>query len=48
MRPPVGLVYNGDGALVLDPDRQVQHCLMWLFATFERTGSACATVKAAR
>ena len=27
MRPPVGLVYNGDGALVLDPDRQVQHCL---------------------
>jgi DNA invertase Pin-like site-specific DNA recombinase len=48
MRPPVGLVYNGDGALVLDPDRQVQHCLKWLFATFARTGSASATVKAAR
>ena len=48
MRPPVGLVYNGDGALVLDPDRQVQHCLKWLFTTFARTGSACATVKAAR
>lgn len=47
MRPPVGLVYNDDGALVLDPDRQVQHCLRWLFATFARTGSACATVKAA-
>ena len=48
MRPPVGLVYNGDGALVLDPDRQVQQCLNWLFATFERTGSACATVRCAR
>jgi DNA invertase Pin-like site-specific DNA recombinase len=48
MRPPVGLVYNSDAALVLDPDRQVQHCLRWLFATFARTGSACATVRAAR
>jgi len=48
MQPPVGLVYNSEGALVLDPDRQVQHCLKWLFATFARTGSACATVKAAR
>lgn len=48
MRPPVGLVYNDDGTLVLDPDRQVQHCLEWLFATFARTGSASATVKAAR
>lgn len=48
MRPPVGLVYNADGVLVLDPDRQVQHCVRWLFATFARTGSACATVRAAR
>lgn len=48
MRPPVGLVYNSEGALVLDPDRQVQHSLRWLFSTFARTGSACATVKAAR
>lgn len=48
MRPPVGLVYNAEGALVLDPDRQVQHCVRWLFATFARTGSACATVRAAR
>jgi hypothetical protein len=48
MRPPVGLVYNDDGALVLDSDRQVQHCLRWLFATFARTGSACATVKLKR
>jgi DNA invertase Pin-like site-specific DNA recombinase len=48
MRPPVGLVYTSEGVLVLDPDRQVQHCLRWLFTTFARTGSACATVKAAR
>ena len=48
MRPPVGLVYDSEGTLVLDPDRQVQHCLRWLFASFARTGSACATVKAAR
>jgi DNA invertase Pin-like site-specific DNA recombinase len=48
MRPPVGLVYNSEGVLGLDPDRQVQHCLRWLFATFARTGSACATVRAAR
>jgi DNA invertase Pin-like site-specific DNA recombinase len=48
MPPPVGLVYNSEGSLVLDPDRQVQHCLKWLFATFARTGSARATVKAAQ
>ncbi len=48
IRPPVGLVYNSEGVLGLDPDRQVQHCLRWLFATFARTGSACATAKAAR
>jgi DNA invertase Pin-like site-specific DNA recombinase len=48
MRPPVGLVYNAAGALVLDPDQQVQHCLRWLFATFRQTGSAMATARAAR
>jgi DNA invertase Pin-like site-specific DNA recombinase len=48
MRPPVGLVYNADSILVLDPDQQVQHCLRWLFTTFKRTGSAMATAKAAR
>ena len=48
MHPPVGMVYDSEGVLSLDPDRQVQHCLRWLFATFARTGSARATVKAAR
>jgi DNA invertase Pin-like site-specific DNA recombinase len=48
MRPPIGLVYNAEGVLVLDPDQQVQHCLRWLFETFRRTGSAMATARAAR
>jgi DNA invertase Pin-like site-specific DNA recombinase len=42
---PVGLVYDIHGRPVLDPDRQVQDCLRLFFATFRRTGSACATVK---
>lgn len=48
MRPPVGLVYNSEGVLILDPDKQVQHCLRWLFETFRRTGSAMATARACR
>ncbi len=34
MRPPVGLLYNAEGVLGLDPDQQVQQCLRWLFETF--------------
>ncbi len=48
MRPPVGLLYNAEGVLGLDPDQQVQQCLRWLFETFRRTGSAMATARAAR
>ncbi|KRB81057.1 recombinase family protein [Noviherbaspirillum sp. Root189] len=48
MRPPVGLIYNAEGAITLDPDQQVQHCLRWLFTTFRRTGSAMATARIAR
>ena len=44
--PPVGLIYNSEGALVLDPDKHVQQCLRLLFETFRNTGSAMATVKA--
>src|SRR5437899_6286218 len=43
--PPVGLLYNSEGALVLDPDKHVQQCLRLLFETFRNTGSAMATVK---
>jgi DNA invertase Pin-like site-specific DNA recombinase len=46
IKPPVGLVYNSEGVLVLDPDKQVQQSLRLLFETFRRTGSATATVKA--
>jgi DNA invertase Pin-like site-specific DNA recombinase len=46
--PPVGLVYNSEGELALDPDQQVQQSLRLVFETFRRTGSAMATVKAFR
>jgi DNA invertase Pin-like site-specific DNA recombinase len=42
---PVGLVYNDDETVCLDPDAQVQQAFRVLFATFKRTGSAWATVK---
>lgn len=42
---PVGLVYDAQDRVTLDPDRQVQDALRALFATYERTGSASATVK---
>lgn len=42
---PVGLVYDSGGNVVLDPDGQVQRSFEHLFETFERTGSASATVK---
>ena len=47
MRLPVGFVYNAAGAVVLDPDQQVQHCLRWLFDTFRDTGSTMATARRA-
>jgi DNA invertase Pin-like site-specific DNA recombinase len=43
---PVGLIYDGAGNVVLDPDAGVQHALGHLFATFARTGSARAVVQA--
>jgi DNA invertase Pin-like site-specific DNA recombinase/DNA-binding transcriptional regulator YiaG len=42
---PVGFIYDAQDRVVLDPDRQVQDALRALFATYERTGSATATVK---
>jgi DNA invertase Pin-like site-specific DNA recombinase len=48
LRPPVGLVHNSEGRLVLDPDKQVQQSCRLLFETFSRTGSAMATVKVFR
>jgi hypothetical protein len=48
IKPPIGLLYNSEGVLVLDPDKQVQQSLRLLFDTFRRGGSAMATVKAFR
>ncbi len=45
-RLPVGFAYDAAGHVVLDPDAQVQQSLSMLFETFQRTGSAWATVKA--
>lgn len=48
MRAPIGLTYNEQGKLVFDPDRSIQQAFQLLFETFQRTGSASATVKAFR
>ncbi|MBV9282299.1 MAG: recombinase family protein, partial [Chloroflexi bacterium] len=45
---PVGFAYDPTGRVVLDPDQQVQEALRLFFATFRRTGSALATVRAFR
>ena len=42
---PVGLVYDPLDRVVLDPDAQVRQSLRLLFDTFERVGSATATVR---
>lgn len=42
---PVGLVYDDQARVRLDPDQQVQQAVQLLFATFRRTGTARATVK---
>ena len=44
-RLPIGLVYDDAGRVVLDPDARVQESIRLLFATFERTGAGCATVR---
>jgi DNA invertase Pin-like site-specific DNA recombinase len=42
---PVGLIYDSQGRLVLDPDQQVQQALRTFFQVYERQGSARAVVK---
>lgn len=42
---PIGLSYDPTGTVVLDPDSQVRKSIMLLFETFERNGSASATVR---
>jgi len=45
---PVGMVYTAEGRPILDPDKQVQDSIRFLFDAFRRSGSACAVVKAFR
>jgi DNA invertase Pin-like site-specific DNA recombinase len=48
MSLPIGLVYDGVGRVVLDPDRQVQDTVRLVFDTFRETGSAYAVVRRLR
>jgi DNA invertase Pin-like site-specific DNA recombinase len=45
---PIGLVYDEDERVEIDPDQQVQQSLRTFFATFERTGSAWRTIQTFR
>ena len=45
---PVGLVYDGAGNVVLDPDTGVRTAITILFDTFAATGSAFAVVRSFR
>lgn len=45
---PTGFVYDGAGAVALDPDAQIRETIAHFFDTFSRVGSACQTVKAFR
>ncbi len=45
---PIGLVYDGAGRVVLDPDRQVQDTVRLLFEAFNDVGSASAVVRRLR
>jgi DNA invertase Pin-like site-specific DNA recombinase len=45
LRPPMGFAYDALGRLVLDPDQQIQRTIRLLFDTFQKTGSAMATVR---
>ena len=48
LRLPVGFCYGEHDRVALDPDRQVQETIRFLFHTFARVGSASATVRAFR
>jgi DNA invertase Pin-like site-specific DNA recombinase len=45
---PIGFQYGPDRQVRLDPDHQVQESVRVFFGTYQRTGSALATVKAFR
>jgi DNA invertase Pin-like site-specific DNA recombinase len=42
---PIGLAYDAVGAVVLEPDQQIQQAVRLLFDTFRQIGSATAVVR---
>ncbi|MBI9019115.1 MAG: recombinase family protein [Phycisphaerae bacterium] len=42
---PVGLCYDSQDKVILNPDKQVQNALHVFFSTYEQKGSACAIVR---
>ena len=42
---PIGLVYQTDGQVALDPDERIRQSLRLVFSTFSEVGSAMAVVK---
>ena len=42
---PIGLVYQSDGVIALDPDQQITRSLQLVFEKFRQMGSAMAVVK---
>ena len=42
---PIGLIYQEDGSVALDPDQQIQRAVRLLFDIFAQRGSAMAVVK---
>src|SRR5690606_8261405 len=45
MQPPIGLVYNATGAVVLVPDQQIQATVRMVFDTFRHVRTASAVVR---
>lgn len=45
VRLPIGFVHDAQGRVRLDPDTRIQDSVRQLLRTFQRTGSASATVK---
>jgi DNA invertase Pin-like site-specific DNA recombinase len=48
LRQPIGFVYDEQGRIVLDPDKQIQESIRYVFATFQRAGTVVQTVRVFR
>ena len=48
IRQPIGFVYDEQGRIVVDPDKQIQESIRYVFATFQRVGTVVKTVRVFR